>query len=179
MVKMKKKLTVIVALCLILSLTGCKMIGGFDAAGYTEAVLDQNLKGDVKEAKDRMEGVTEKELKTQYEERIASFVDQTLISGVQVDDQLKSKYTQVCKRIFKDLKYEVKQADKINKSLYEVKVEMQPADVFQTFQAAVKTESEKLVTKAKNGEYKGTEDEITQQMEKEFVDHAYQLLVTS
>ena len=74
------------------------------------------------------------------------------------------------------MRYDVREAKKIHKDKYEVEVKIHPADVFEKFVEGVKQDSEELLKKAEAGEYAGTEAEINEQMQYEFVLHAYHLL---
>ncbi len=148
----------------------------FDAAGYTQAVLDQNFKGEVSAMKSFVEEKSEKELKQQYKAGIQSFVEKNITNGVEMDEALKEQYTVLCKKIFEAMKYKVKTAERVTHGKYKVPVEYQATDVFQKFTAAVPGESARLLEKVNKGEYKGTEEEINQQMKAEFLENCYQLL---
>lgn len=76
------------------------------------------------------------------------------------------------------MRYNVQSAEKVSKTEYKVSVEISPADVFSRFVEGVKQDSEEILQKARNGEYSGTEEEISAQMQSEFLWHSYELLST-
>ncbi|MEF9945629.1 MAG: hypothetical protein RR869_04890 [Lachnospiraceae bacterium] len=175
--KQGKKIAVVLGMTLFVSgIAGCGMFRDFDAKGYVQAVLDQTFQGEVEEAAKVMKNTSQQELKKQYEKQIDTFVENHLISGVQMDANMEHKYKTVCQGIFRSMKYQVKSEEKIDKKEYEVHVLIRPCDVFPNFVAAVKEDSAKLMDKANKGEYKGTEDEINVQMQTEFIADGYQLL---
>ena len=74
------------------------------------------------------------------------------------------------------MKYEVREAEKINNGEFHVEVRYQPVDIFQTFIKSVNAESERLKEKADKGEgYRGTIDEINAQMKEEFLNNSCKL----
>lgn len=160
----------------VFCLTGCGR--DFDAQGYVQAVLDQLFQGDVTKAAELIEGSTKEELEEQYEQTLAGFVDNNIISGMQVTDVMRQDYIEVCRTIFTSMRYRVDSAKKISKTEYEVTVEISPADVFVRFVEGVKEDSEEIMQKAKNGEYSGTEEEISAKMQSEFLRHSFELLST-
>ena len=56
---------------------------------------------------------------------------------------------------------------------YHVKVTYQPVDVFSRFIDAASKEHERLWTKVDKSEYTGTDEEIMQQMQQEYISNAY------
>lgn len=151
----------------------------FDAQGYVEAILSQTFKGEVESVVEMTKETTEEELLAQYEESIRSFMTSNITGGVEMNEEMQQQYVALCKEIFKSAKFEVKAAEKISRKEYKVPVEYQTSDIFQQFNAAVKAEWDRLVQKVDNGEYKGTEEEISAQMQKEFLENTYQLLETA
>lgn len=179
MKRTKRKVLLFLTVWMTLFAAGCGLFRDFDAKGYVRALLDQTFRGEVKEAAKVMGDTSEKELKEQYEEEINAFVGKNLVSGIQMDETQKKEYEEICKDIFRAMKYEVKSSEKTNKREYDVSVEIQPSDIFIRFTAAVKENTAKLMAKADNGEYKGTEEEINSQMQQEFVKDACSLLEQS
>lgn len=152
----------------------------FDAQKYVRGTLDQTFKGEVTEAMEMLGEVEEADLLSRYEESIQSFVENNVTSGIEVEEELKAKYILLCKEIFASMKYEVKEAEKVSSKEYKVPVEYQSTDIFSRFIAALADEPARLRDKAYNGdEYTGTEEEINQQMEAEFLQNAYELLKTA
>lgn len=148
----------------------------FDAQGYVKATLDQNFKGEVKELATMVDGKSEKELMKQYEEGVEVFVTKNIATGIEMDKELEAKYIKLCEKIFASMKYDVKEAEKLEKGLYEVPVEFQSTDVFAQYMKLVKEESEHLVEKVEKGEFQGTVEEINAQMQEEYLNNAYELL---
>lgn len=173
----KRGIAAVIAVMLVLVGIVCfGLLRDFDAQGYVRAVLDQTFQGSVTEAAEIIEGSTEKELYKQYEEGIEIFVANNITGGVEMDEELERKYVNLCEEIFGVMKYNVLEAEKISREEYDVKVEFQPADVFQQFVTAVNEESQRLKDKAERGEYKGTKEEINLQMQEEFLNNSYEAL---
>jgi len=152
---------------------------GFNPEGYVKAVLDQTLKGEVKVASQLMAGTTEDKLYEQYEAGIASFVKNSITSGVELDEELQGKYFELCKKVFSAMKYEVKDAKDIEGGGYEVTVSYQPSNIFTNFITKIGEENQRLTEKVENGEYRGTLEEINKQMQKDFLTNAYALFEES
>lgn len=175
----KKSIGMMLIITIVTVLSGCSILGGFDAPEYVKAILDQHLKGDIKEASKLIEDSSKADLKNQYEDVITDFVQNAFTSQFLVDEALEKQYVALCKKIFSDLKYEVKDAKRISATEYEVNVAFQSVDIFQTFEQAIMDDSRRLVAKASNGEYKGTKDEITNQMLAELGKDSYIALKAS
>lgn len=175
--KSKKGTAAIIAVIVVLVGIVCVgLLRDFDAQGYVRAILNQRFQGDVTEAEEILEDTTKKELVRQYVEGIENFVAAYITNGVEMDEALEQKFVELCKEIFRSMKYQVNEAEKISRKEYDVSVEFEPADVFPQFIASIQTESENLKQKAENGEYKGTKEEINVQMQNEFLNRSYELL---
>lgn len=148
---------------------------GFNPEGYVKAVLDQSLKGEVRAASQLMAGTTEDMLRKQYEAGIASFVKNSITSGVELDEELQGKYIELCKKVFGAMKYDVKEAKDVEGGGYEVMVSYQPSNIFINFITKIGEENQRLTEKVENGEYRGTLEEINSQMQKDFLTNAYTL----
>lgn len=179
---MRTKKGVAAVIGVIVILMGVVCIGllrDFDAQSYVRAILDQRFQGEVTEAEEIIKDTTAKELTRQYEEGIEAFTADHITNGVEVDEELERKFVNLSKEIFSSMKYKVHEAEKISRKEYEVSVEFQPVDIFHQFVEAVQKESERLMQKAENGEYKGTKEEINVQMQQEFLNNSYELLETA
>ncbi|MEE1314212.1 MAG: hypothetical protein UHS49_00390 [Faecalimonas sp.] len=180
--KKNKKLLVIaivvaaVVLLTIAALFTARLTSDFDAQAYTRASLDHTFRGETKELLSIVEGVTEEELKTQYEEGVATFVEKNITSGIAMDAALQDKFYALGKQIFASMKYEVKEAERVNAKEYRVPVEYQAVDVFDDFPEVVSQEYTKVMGKADKGEYQGSRDEIKAYMEMEFLNNCYTAL---
>ena len=72
--------------------------------------------------------------------------------------------------------YEVGEAEKSGKKEYEVPVVIQPADVFIRYRQLLTEDSIIISGKIQSGEYRGSEEEIENQIMEEITSNAYQLL---
>lgn len=168
----------LLAAILITGLTGCGIFGEFDAGGYTEAVLSQRLQGELQEISEFEEEKTKKELKEEYKEGITSFVD-NITYGMDMSVETYREYTELCEKIFSAMRYNVGEAEKISRKEFHVPVEIQPAGVFAEYVKLLEESSGEIWEKTQNGEYKGTEEEIQQQMMFDIVSQSYALLETA
>lgn len=178
--KTKKGTIAVVAVMVVLMAIVCAgLLRDFDAQGYVRGILDQRFQGEVAQAEKMIDDTTEEELLRQYEEGVELFVEDHITNGVDVDEKLKRKYVNLCKEIFSAMKYKVHEAEKIDWKQYDVAVEFQPSDVFHRFVKGVREESDALMKKVENGEYKGTKEEINAQMQEEFLNRSYEILKES
>ena len=148
----------------------------FDAKGYTEAVLEQHFEGKVDKAEDFVKDKSKKELEEQYEAGVLAFVENYITYNVEMEDDMKQEYVTVLKKILKDMKYTVKEAEKLNGKEYQVVVEYQKSDVYQRFVSYVPEEWNRIQEKVDLGEYKGTQEEIVKQMQDEYQKNCCDLL---
>lgn len=168
--------SVVVVLFIVFGTLACfGIFREFNAQRYVSAVLDQTLKGDVEDAVEMIDGATEEALYTQYEAGITSFVKNSLTSGTELTTELEKRYTELCKKVFASMKYEVQEAEKISDEEFQVPVKYQPSDILQKFIASVTAESQRLNEKVENGEYRGTLEEINTQMKEEFMNNSCDL----
>ena len=140
----------------------------FDAQGYVNAVLNQHYQGTVED----MAGFVDQsraELYAQYEEGVISFVQNNITSGIEIDEELEQKYVDLGKEIFRIMRYNVKEAEKISAKEYNVPVEYQTMNIFPVFIEMVQQESQNILDKVEKGEYAGTVEEINEQMQDEFL----------
>ena len=163
-----------ILLAAVFGLTGCG--GDFDAAGYMQAVLDERLQGEFSEAAQIMD-TSEFELKQDYESSVDSFVYAYLTAGYeQLNDYTLYEYETLVKDIFSVMKYDVKKAEKAGEKEYEVSVEIQPVDLFLNYVKELEQASDEIEKSAKNGGYEGTEEEIREMMQYDYLSRAYSLL---
>ena len=150
---------------------------GFNAQGYVSAILDQTLKGDVENAVEMIDGTTEEGLLAQYEAGINSFVKNSLLSGVEIDEELEQKYADLCKKIFAKMEYSVQEAQEVNDEEFEVPVKYRPSNVLQLFIASATSEKQRIEEEAEKGaEYRGTQEEIVAKMQEELLNNWYTML---
>lgn len=148
----------------------------FDAKAYVQAVLDLTFQEDVVQASAVIEGVSREKLREQYQNTIIQFVTDHITGEMEISVGRREDFEKTVSDIFRIMRYDVREAKKIHKDKYEVEVSIHPADVFEKFVEGVKQDSRELLQKAEAGEYVGTEEEINEQIQYEYVLHAYQLL---
>ncbi|MGF0033364.1 hypothetical protein ACQRBN_10390 [Bariatricus sp. SGI.154] len=173
----KKRFLKIWALCMvfIIGLTGCGK--DFDASGYVQAVLDLTFQGEIENALGYEENASETSLMQQYQESIDQFVAANITNEIEMSETKTTQFADLVSKIFTTMRYSVKEAKKTGKKEYEVSVEIQPSDVFVSFQQALTEDSIKMTQKIKDGEYEGeSEEETAQMILNDIVNHAYELL---
>lgn len=148
----------------------------FNAQGYVDAMLDQTLKGEVEAAVEMTDGSTEEALCAQYESGIKSFVKNSLLGGAELDSELETQYVDLCKKIFKEMKYSVEEAEKVSDGEFQVPVKYQPSNVLQLFITSAKNEVALIEEKKEKGEYRGTFEEIETQMKTDYLTSWYTCL---
>ncbi len=150
---------------------------GFDVQGYTEAVLDQKVKGETAGILTFIENTTEQELRQQYDAEISSYVNSNILGGIEVTEEQKSSCVETTKKIFSSLKYEVGEVKKISSDVYQVPVTYQATDVIAKFITLSGEEYQRLSQKAHGGEeFKGTPEEILAKIQEEFLNNACTVL---
>lgn len=167
---------IVVILAAMIALVAKGLTRGFDAKEYVAAILEQTYYGNVEKAAEIMDDVTEEELYQQYEAGVTSFVKNNVISGIIVDEQTELKFVELGKEIFKAMKFEVIAKEDVSNQESYVTVSYQPSDIFLKYIEYVQDENKNISEKVENGEYKGTVEEINEQLQKEFVRAAYVLL---
>lgn len=157
---------VVAAIVIVIACVG--IFRGFNAQGYVNVVLSQNLKGEVKGAVKMTKGLTEAQAKEQYELTVESFVKNIVASGLELNDEQTKQCVDISKKIFKDMKYEVQEAKKISDEEYEVPVKYQTTDVITKLQALATDEKARVEAKVQKGEFRGSGEELEAQMQAEF-----------
>ena len=169
--------SVIVVLFIVFGTLACLGIfRGFNAQGYVSAILNQTLKGNVEMAVELMDGTTEEGLLIQYETGIKSFVRNSILNGVEVDEELEQKYVDLCKKIFAEMEYSVQKAEEINDNEFHVPVKYKPSNVLQLFITSATTEAQRIEQKKEKGEYRAAYEEIEAQMQEELLNNWYIML---
>lgn len=171
----KKALSLLVCLSLVAGLAGCGK--AFDAEGYVRAILHLTFQGDTTEAKQMTEGATEESLRYLYQSSIDTFTYNVLTSQFEnISEARELDYAELVAKIFSAMRYSVKDSEKTGRHEYEVAVEIQPADVFETFGKLLEEDGKKLAEEVKAGKYEGTEEEIHAQIMGAIVGRSYGLL---
>ena len=176
--KSKKTIIAVVAGVVFLSIVFVAVLlsKSFDASGYVSVVLNQTFYGKVEGAAEIIDGVTEEELYQTYEDGVTAFVKNNVISGVDMDAETEAKFIELGKKIFAAMKFEILEAEKISRKEYNVMVKYEPSDVFVEYVNSIKEENKRISDKVQSGAYKGSADEINEQIKKEFIGAAYSLL---
>lgn len=163
---------------LLVNLTGCG--SGFDAAGYSQALLDLTFQADITKAATFMKDASREALMQAYRDSIDRFVAANITSGLELGEVKTTRFAELVSKIFMIMRYQVGEAVKTGKREYEVPVKIWPADVFVTFQEMLVEDSLKMAEKIEGGEYDGySEEEMDQQILTDIVNHAYELLDTA
>ena len=107
---MKKNVLRIWALCavLVLGITGCGR--DFDAAGYTQALLDLTFQGEITGAARFMEDASEEALMRAYQDSVDRFVAANITSGMDVGELKTSRFAELVSKIFMTMRYRVGEA---------------------------------------------------------------------
>lgn len=172
---MRKKAWALVAVLLtvVLSAIGCGR--DMDASKYLRAVLDERLQGEFTEAADIM-GVSEYELKEDYEKSIEQFVYAYLTAGYEeLNDYSLYEYEKIVKEVFSVMKYDVQKAEKTDSGKFEVAVVIQPVDLFLNYTKELQTAAKEIEESAKNGGYEGSDEEIQEMMQYDYLSRAIDL----
>ncbi len=172
--------SIVAAICVLALIGGMYYVSTwevFDARKYVQAVLDETFKGDVAQAAVLIKDQTAEELQKHYEDGIENFLDKNVLSGVEADEEIRKKYKDLCKDIFKTMKYQVEQVKVVERREMEVTVSYQQADVFPQFVKALEEEADTFLEEAAKVKYKNTKKkQIEKQIEESFLNHSYELL---
>ncbi len=156
MKKMGKKGSLMKILTLALSivlLTGCGL-SAFDASKYTKATLDALTKGEFDEYTEQTNSTKEEAQKT-YDSQIEREVQSLLGSSYSsASDEMKQKYTDLIKKMYSKLKYEVGEKTEGENDSYNVPVSAEKMIVFKD----VISETQDKITKNKKYSSMSTEE---------------------
>ncbi len=173
----KRFLSLLLSAVVLAGTAGCK--GGFDAAGYTQALLDLTFQGEVGEAMRVIKGADKETLELKYQESIDTFTTNVLTGQFETGEAYQIQFAELTAKIFSSMRYRVAGAEKTGKKEYEVSVAIQPADVFVNFSELLTKDSLKMSENIEAGKYTGTEEEIGEQVMTDIVNHSYELLDTA
>lgn len=170
----KKMLLFLISTAVLCVNTGCR--GGFDAAGYTQALLHLTFQGDTKEAQRMIDGATYETLMHSYQESVDAFTVNVITSQFDISETKQTQFAELVAKIFSVMRYEVTGAEKTDKKEYEVSVAIWPADIFVKFHELLVADSLEMAKEIQEGKYKGTDEEIDSQIMADIVNHTYELL---
>lgn len=177
MEQLKRFIPILITCVIPFTTAGCG--SGFDASGYTEAILDLQFQGDIRNAKTLVAGATRQDLQEIYQEFVDSFVAEYIINGMDISDAAAEEFGELSATIFSSMRYEVGEAKKIGKKEYEVPVVIQPTDTFLRYKDLLTEDALKISEKVKGGKYQGTEEDVQNQVMAEIAGNAYILLEKS
>lgn len=174
----KKRIAIIGSVCLfilliIVGITWKKK--KIDPAEYVKVNLDLIFQGDVSQATEYIEASTD-ELEEIYDTGIQVFVDTYLLGDMEVDSAYTTTYDRLMKEIFSVMRYEVGEAELVEKNIYEVTVEYQPVDVFTKFIPAIEAESSKIQKALNSGMYGVKKEEAQISALQDYLNVAYEKL---
>lgn len=171
----KKIRSMIVTLLLAMCLTGCS---DFDAKGYVQASLDAMFQGELDALMDLQEGSRKSELKKAYRENIEDFAE-GLTEGLEVSEATQLQFNMLCEDIFRRMRYQVGEAEKISSKEYRVTVEYEPSDVFVKWSEYLAENAEAIRERAESGAYQGTAEEVQEQIRLDIATESLELLDTA
>ncbi len=162
--KTMKKVSLLLAALLVVSvLGGC---GSFDASGYIKALLDNSYKGDSAAFVEQKVG-DEEQAKELYDLGIDTEMN-SLISGVNISEELRGEFKTVLQDVYKSVKYTVGEATKQEDDSYVVEVKYQKMKVFaaamEKFQEGQQAYTDEISEQVQNGGESPSEDEINEQV---------------
>ncbi len=137
---MKKILTTVVALLVIVNLSGCAifdMFGDFDAQRYTQGCLDAAFKGEFDDYT-ATTGMTKEEAQKEYDERMDKEIQSMGVAGI--SDEMKQKYKDLFEDIYSKCKYEVGEAKKNSDDSFTVPVTTYKLKVFDGCMERIQTD---------------------------------------
>lgn len=129
----KKMLALMLALVTTLSLSGCSLFAQFDAAGYTQAVLDAATKAEFDKYIELTNSSTE-DAQAEYDEVLESFLAE--FEAVSISDELLANYKQLFVDLLAKTKYTVGEAEKDGKNFL-VPLTIEPLIIYEGFNAEV------------------------------------------
>lgn len=121
---MKKAKLLLWALISTLCMFLCTACGSFDASGYVKSVIDNSVSGESAEFV-KFTNCSEEEAKATYDESVDNNLN-SLLEGVQVSEELKTKYRDFVVALLAKTKYEVGESTKNSDGSYTVEVKAFP-----------------------------------------------------
>lgn len=173
----KWKAAIMLCIVFIVPLSGCG--NRPDPEEFTRALLNLRMQGTVDELAELSKDKSRSELVEEYETGIAAFNEAYLTNGMEMGDSMNSQYYDLCRELFRAMRYHVKDAKKVGKNEYQVMVEVTTSDIFITYMPKLKEESRKIQEEVNRGEFTGNQEEINAQVMQDFSFRAYQLLKDS
>lgn len=171
---LKKTAAAVLLVFMLLTLSACSR--DYDAAGYTNAVLNLQFQGDTSAALTFVDGATSSDLMEMYRDFVDNFTAGYLTEGMELTDEQTEEFAKLMSNVFASMRYEVGDAEKTGKKEYEVPVVIQPNDTFIRYRQLLTEDSIKITNKLKQGGYDGDDEEIQTQVMEEIAKNASGLL---
>lgn len=175
MLRHKKWILLFFGIFVILQLAGCSQYKEEDAQKLVQAQLDLRLQGDGEAAAKLDKEKSRSELLLEYEMWIQAIDEVYLTGDMEVDDDLQKLFLELTKEIMQVMRYNVQEVTKSGED-FEVKVEVAPVDLFECYIPKIEAASKDLTDRVEKGEYEGTDQEIEEQIEGEYLYLSYELL---
>lgn len=146
-----------------------------DPAGYVQANLDLIFQGETKGASEYLDSAPT-QLKQVYQEGIHAFTDQYLMGDMEIEGVYTETYDNLIKEVFAIQRYQIGEAKKLEKGIYEVTVTYQPVDIFTKFVPQIQQESSTIQKILNSGGYSGTQEEALASALMDYLQFAYEAL---
>lgn len=169
----KRRFLCYLLVVIFLFLTGCKR--ELKASEYVQANLELIFQGETDGAKAFLDA-SDSDLEQMYENGIDAFVEGYLTGGVDDEGEYTDYFAYLVKEIFRTMRYQVEEAEKVDADTYKVDVKYHPVNVFSIFIESVSALSTELEDRMESGYYEGNKEEQEQLMLIEYLEMSYVLL---
>lgn len=152
----KKTAVILLAVLIIISLTGCSLMGNSKKtyANYVQSLLDVNYKAEFTDYM-KITNSTQEEAQTVYDDGLNYLADALMvaygINDVEGSD-IKSQFVELAKEIYSHASYEIEGVTKTD-GVYQVSVNIQPIDILLITYDDVVTYIEDMNQRVTNGFY--------------------------
>lgn len=152
----KKTAVILLAVLIIISLTGCSLMGNSKKtyATYVQSLLDVNYKAEFTEYM-KITNSTQEEAQTVYDDGLNYLAD-ALMTAYGINDvegsDIKSQFVELAKEIYSHASYEIGEVTRTD-GVYQVAVNIQPIDILLITYDDVVTYIEDMNQRVTNGDY--------------------------
>ena len=168
--KKKKSIGVFILLGMLLSLSGCTR---FDAAAYTQAVLDVSYKNQT-ESYMELTKSTQEEAEAIFQKNLDATME--AFKKVQLPEALENKYKTLFENIIKQVKYIVGEAVEKEEGNYEVTVTVEPLTLFDDTYEEFQNRAQEYATDISNAVMKGEAMPSDEEMQNRVYQSYYEVL---
>ena len=151
----KRRFLCYLLVVIFLFLTGCKR--ELKASEYVQANLELIFQGETDGAKAFLDA-SDSDLEQMYENGIDAFVEGYLTDGVDDEGKYTDYFAYLVEEIFRTMRYQVEEAEKVDADTYKVDVKYYPVNVFSIFIEGVSGLSTELEDRMESGYYEGTKE---------------------